>query len=104
MRAAYRSRYVPSYRHNYLGFRCAEFRQGVVSGARHGSEGVTAAGAVTLGSLIVSGAGQGSEAEGAEQPGDRDPTSAAAGPREDNELSRDRIEESVTFAHGRTRS
>jgi len=58
-----------------------------VSGARQGSEAVTAAGAVTLGSLVVSGAGQGSEAEGAEQPGDRDPTSAAARLDEDGGLS-----------------
>ena len=36
--AAYRDRYEPSIRHNYLGFRCAEFREGVVSGARQGSE------------------------------------------------------------------
>ena len=55
--AAYRDHFEPSNRRSYLGFRCAEFRQGVVSGAR-----------------------QGSEAEGAEQPGDRDPTSAAAYP------------------------
>jgi formylglycine-generating enzyme required for sulfatase activity len=86
MRAAYRYRHVPSDRNYDLGFRCAEFRQGVVSGARQGSEAVTAAGAVTLGSLSVSGAGQGSEAEGAEQPGARDPTSAAARPREDDGL------------------
>ena len=46
----------------------------------------------------MSGARQGSEAEGAEQPGDRDPTSAAARPREDDGLRRNRIEESVTFA------
>ena len=64
VRAAYRNHDEPSVRNDYLGFRCAEFRQGVVSGAR-----------------------QGSEAEGAEQPGDRDPTSAAARPREDDGLS-----------------
>src|SRR5208337_387694 len=64
VRAAYRSHYEPSIRLIDLGFRCAEFRQGVVSGAR-----------------------QGSEAEGAEQPGDRDPTSAAARPREVDGLS-----------------
>ena len=81
VRAAYRDHVEPSDRNDDLGFRCAEFRQGVVSGAR-----------------------QGSEAEGAEQPGDRDPTSAAARPREDDGLRRNRIEESVTFAHGRTRS
>jgi formylglycine-generating enzyme required for sulfatase activity len=54
VRAAYRLRLEPSYRSNALGFRCAEFRQGVVSGA----------------SLV-------SEAKGAEPPVDRDPTSAA---------------------------
>ena len=64
VRTAYRDGIEPSDRDHYLGFRCAEFRQGVVSGAR-----------------------QGSEAEGAEQPGDRDPTSAAARPREDDGLS-----------------
>ena len=64
VRAACRDRDGPSNRLITLGFRCAEFRQGVVSGAR-----------------------QGSEAEGAEQPGDRDPTSAAARPREDDGLS-----------------
>jgi hypothetical protein len=37
--------------------------------------------------VVVSGERQGSEAEGAEQPGDRDPTSAAARPREDDGLS-----------------
>jgi Sulfatase-modifying factor enzyme 1 len=55
VRAAYRLHYVPSLRSGDLGFRCAEFRQGVVSGARPGSE-----------------------AKGAEPPVDRDPTSAAA--------------------------
>src|SRR5271157_301904 len=64
VRAACRGRNGPSFRFNDLGFRWAELRQGVVSGAR-----------------------QGSEAEGAEQPGDRDPTSAAARPREDDGLS-----------------
>ena len=54
VRAAYRDAVGPSYRDNDLGFRCAEFRQGVVSGARPGSE-----------------------AKGAEPPVDRDPTSAA---------------------------
>ena len=49
VRAACRNHSGPSHRSIYVGFRCAEFRQGVVSGAR-----------------------QGSEAEGAEQPGDRD--------------------------------
>ena len=77
VRAAFRNHDERSHRNYDLGFRCAEFRQGVVSGARQGSEAVTAAGEVTLGSLgVVSGARQGSEAEGAEQPGDRDPTSA----------------------------
>ena len=66
VRAAYRDHFEPSDRDDDLGFRCAEFRQGVVSGARQGG---------------------GSEAEGAEQPGDRDPTSAAARPREDDGLS-----------------
>ena len=64
VRAACRDRDGPSNRLITLGFRCAEFRQGVVSGAS-----------------------QGSEAEGAEQPGDRDPTSAAARPRKDDGLS-----------------
>src|SRR5271166_2622684 len=50
VRAAFRNHRGPSVRSYGLGFRCAEFRQGVVSGAR-----------------------QGSEAEGAEQPGDREP-------------------------------
>ena len=50
VRTAYRSRYEPSYRSDYLGFRCAEFRQGVVSGARQGSEAETAASEVTLAS------------------------------------------------------
>jgi len=88
VRAAYRYHREPSYRSYDLGFRCAEFRQGVVSGARQGSEIVTVAGAVTLGSLSVVGrARQGSEAEGAKQPGDRDPTSAAARLDEDGGLS-----------------
>jgi len=64
VRAAFRSWSAPGSGPVNIGFRCAEFRQGVVSGAR-----------------------QGSEAEGAEQPGDRDPTSAAARPREDDGLS-----------------
>jgi len=64
VRAAYRVHNEPSLRRNALGFRCAEFRQGVVSGAR-----------------------QGSEAEGAEQPGDRDPASAAQRPGKDGGLS-----------------
>ena len=62
--------------------------------SRQGSAAVTAAGAialagaVALGSLrVVSGGRQGSEAEGAEQPGDRDPTSAAVRPGEDDGLS-----------------
>jgi formylglycine-generating enzyme required for sulfatase activity len=55
VRAAYRSNYEPSNRNRNLGFRCAEFRQGVESGARLGSE-----------------------AKGAEPPVDRDPASAAA--------------------------
>jgi len=59
VRAAYRYPYRPSGRDRYLGFRCAEFRQGVRSGASPGSE-----------------------AEAAEQPVDRDPTSAA-GPAEE---------------------
>ncbi|MDR3632788.1 MAG: formylglycine-generating enzyme family protein [Isosphaeraceae bacterium] len=63
VRAAYRVRDVPPDRNHDLGFRCAEFRQGVVSEAR-----------------------QGSEVEGAEHPGDRDPTSVAAGTREDDGL------------------
>ena len=67
VRAAYRDHYEPSVRDSDLGFRCAEFRQGVVSGAR-----------------------QGSEAEGAEQPGDRDPTSDS-GPAE----GRRRIERAI---------
>ncbi|MFI5457390.1 MAG: formylglycine-generating enzyme family protein [Isosphaerales bacterium] len=54
VRAASRYHGEPSDRRDDLGFRCAELRQGDVSGAR-----------------------QGSEAQGAEQPGDRDPTSAA---------------------------
>ena len=78
VRAADRDHYGPSNRNYYLGFRCAEFRQGVVSGAM-----------------------QGSEAEGAEQPGDRDPTSEAARLGEDGGLRRDCPEERVTFAHGR---
>ena len=65
VRAACRGRREePSLGEDLLGFRCAEFRQGVVSGAR-----------------------QASEAEGAEQPGDRDPTSAAARLGEDGGLS-----------------
>ena len=36
--AAFRYHDEPSYRNDYLGFRCAEFRQGVVSEARRGSE------------------------------------------------------------------
>jgi len=65
VRAAFRNlRLDPSYRDHALGFRCAEFRQGVPSGAR-----------------------QGGEAEGAEQPGDRDPTSAAARLAEDGGFS-----------------
>ena len=56
VRAACRYRDGPSDRLYNLGFRCAEFRQG-----RELSE-----------------ASLGSEAKGAEQPGDRDPTSAAA--------------------------
>ena len=110
VRTAFRRRREPSHRSGGRGFRCAEFRQGVVSGARQGSEAataagavtlgslsvsgagqgseaVTAAGAVTLGSLSVSGAGQGSEAEDAEQRGDPDPTSAAARLGEDGGLS-----------------
>ena len=73
-----------------LGFRCAEFRQGVVSGARQGSEAEassTSKVTASASAVVVSGARQGSEAEGAEQPGDRDPTSAAARPREDDGLS-----------------
>ena len=49
VRAAYRGHSEPSYRYNGLGFRCAEFRPGVVSGVS-----------------------QGSEAEGAEHPGASD--------------------------------
>jgi len=90
VRAAYRSHYGPSYWDYYLGFRCAEFRQGVVSGARQRSEAEassTSKVTATASAVVVSGARQGSEAEGAEQPGDRDPTSAAARPREDDGLS-----------------
>ena len=54
VRAAYRDHNEPSVRNSDLGFRCAEFRQGVVSGASLGSE-----------------------AKGAEQPVDRDPADAA---------------------------
>ena len=60
VRAAYRDPGEPSYRNDYLGFRCAEFRQGVVSGARR--------------RRVRS------------NPGDRDPTSAAARLREDDGL------------------
>ena len=90
VRAAYRSPDGPSLRFNDLGFRCAEFRQGVVSGARQGSEAEassTSKVTASASAVVVSGARQGSEAEGAEQPGDRDPTSAAARPREDDGLS-----------------
>jgi Sulfatase-modifying factor enzyme 1 len=54
VRAACRGHDGPSDRSSGLGFRCAEFRQGIVTGA----------------SLV-------SEAKGAEPPVDRDPTSAA---------------------------
>ena len=90
VRAAFRDLFVPSNRHHYLGFRCAEFRQGVVSGARQRSEAEassTSKVTASASAVVVSGARQGSEAEGAEQPGDRDPTSAAARPREDDGLS-----------------
>jgi formylglycine-generating enzyme required for sulfatase activity len=89
VRAASRHRNEPSLRRYVLGFRCAEFRQGVVSGARQGSEAEassTSKVTATASAVVVSGASQGSEAEGAEQPGDRDPTSAAARPREDDGL------------------
>jgi formylglycine-generating enzyme required for sulfatase activity len=55
VRAACRDRLEPSDRVYNLGFRCAEFREGLVGGARLGSE-----------------------AKGAEPPVDRDPTSVAA--------------------------
>jgi hypothetical protein len=88
VRAAYRLRSVPSLRYDDPGFRCAEFRQGVVSGARQGSEAEASFTIkATASAVVVSGARQGSEAEGAEQPGVRDPTSAAARPREDDGLS-----------------
>ncbi len=88
VRAACRIHYEPSDRFNYLGFRCAEFRQGVVSGAREGSKAeASSTGKVKASAVVVSGARQGSEAEGAEQPGGRVPTSAAARLREDGGLS-----------------
>ncbi len=90
VRAACRLRYEPSFRNDLLGFRCAEFREGVVSGASQGSKAEassTSKVTATASAVVVSGASQGSEAEGAEQPGDRDPTSAAARPREDDGLS-----------------
>ncbi len=64
VRAAYRYRPVPPFRDADLGFRCAEFRHGLVSEAR-----------------------QGSEATVAEQPGDRDPASAAPRRRRNPYLS-----------------
>jgi len=54
VRAACRHRYEPSVQLSGLGFRCAEFRPGVVSGARRGSE---ATAAITLGALTAAGSG-----------------------------------------------
>lgn len=64
VRAAFRDRQEPSARGVDLGFRCAEFRHGLVSEAR-----------------------QGSEATVAEQPGDRDPASAVPRRRRNPYLS-----------------